>query len=109
MRKARIYYARMDEFWRREEKLCRLEEIEHIGNVDWQEVKPDNKFSWLNEDSEDEFYDYIAIGSREAKAAFIEDGQEVIFKLFSLGLSTNRDAWSRNLNALILKEKVASF
>ena len=106
MRKAKIYYARMDEFWRREEKLRYLEELEHIGNVNWQQIKPNHKFSWLNEGAEDEFDDYVAIGSRTAKAASVDDGQEVVFKLFSLGVSTNRDAWVRNFNLFTLEASV---
>ena len=53
MRKTRIYYAQMDEFWRKEEKFRYLEKLEYVGNVDWQEVKSDRKYTWLTEDSED--------------------------------------------------------
>ena len=53
MRKTRIYYAQMDEFWRKEEKFRYLEKLEYVGNVDWQEVKSDRKYTWLTEGSED--------------------------------------------------------
>jgi predicted helicase len=41
MKKAKIYYARMDEFWTKEEKLKYLEKLEHTGNVEWEKITPD--------------------------------------------------------------------
>jgi len=105
MKKAKIYYARMDEFWRKERKLAELEEIGQISNVNWQDITPDKKYTWLNESSGSNFECHIAIGSREAKAS-LEDSQEVIFKLFSLGVSTNRDTWVYNFDSETLKKNV---
>ena len=68
MRKAKIYYARMDEFWRREQKLSCLENFESLQDVDWQEIQPDKKYVWLTEGFEDDFDSFIALGSKEAKA-----------------------------------------
>lgn len=95
MRKAQIYYARMDEFWRKEEKLDYLEKLEHIGNVEWQEIKPDKNNIWLTEGLEDEFETFIALGSKETKLAK-GDLSNCIFKLFSNGVKTNRDTWVYN-------------
>jgi predicted helicase len=103
MRKAKIYYARMDEFWRKEEKLRHLEKLGYIDNVDWQEIKPDKNNTWLSKNSEVGFGYYLPIGNRDAKAAS-EANQEVIFKLFSLGVSTNRDTWVRNFNVDALEK-----
>ncbi len=60
MKKAKIYYARMDEFWRKEEKLDYLEQLQHIGNVEWQDIKPDKKQNLLTGKLEDNFGDFIA-------------------------------------------------
>ena len=43
---ARIHYARVDEFWRKEQKYAYLEEKQHVGNVEWQELQPDAKGNW---------------------------------------------------------------
>ena len=48
-RKARIFYARVDEFWRKEEKYAYLDEKQHRGNIEWQEIQPDAKH--LNEET----------------------------------------------------------
>ena len=105
MRKAKIYYARMDEFWRKEQKLDCLEKFESVQDVDWQEIEPDAKYTWLTEDLESDFETFISIGNRNAKASF-DENQEVIFKLFSLGVSTNRDIWVRNFDADILEASI---
>ncbi|PZV20097.1 MAG: hypothetical protein DCF12_22670 [Snowella sp.] len=38
MKKAKIYYARMGEFWRKEEKYNQLEKLRQISNVDLNSV-----------------------------------------------------------------------
>src|SRR5947207_6893135 len=34
----RIFYARVDEFWRKEDKYDYLDENQHCGNIAWQEI-----------------------------------------------------------------------
>jgi predicted helicase len=92
MRKAKIYYARMDEFWRKEQKLDCLEKFESVQDVDWQEIEPDKKYVWLTEGLEDDFDSFISLGSKEAKALKGE-ATDCIFKIFSNGVKTNRDNW----------------
>jgi predicted helicase len=105
MKKAQIYYARMDEFCRKEQKLSCLEKFESLQDVDWKEVKPDSKYTWLTEGSELDFEQFISIGNRSAKSSS-EENQEVIFKLFSLGVSTNRDIWVRNFDVDVLANNI---
>ncbi|MEA5498552.1 type ISP restriction/modification enzyme [Limnoraphis robusta Tam1] len=97
MKKAKIYYARMDEFWRKEEKLDYLEKLQHIGNVEWQEIKPDKKQNWLTGELEDDFEAFIPLGTKETKSAK-GDVSDCIFKLFSNGVKTNRDVWAYNFS-----------
>ncbi len=97
MRKSQIYYARMDEFWRKEEKLDYLGKLEHIGNVEWEEIKPDKNHTWLTEGLEDDFETFIALGSKETKSTKGEVS-DCIFKLFSNGVKTNRDVWAYNFS-----------
>jgi predicted helicase len=99
MRKAKIYYARMDEFWRKEEKLRHLEELEHIGNVVWQEITPDQKHTWLTEGLESEFDKFIVLHDDESES-------EEIFSLSSNGVKTNRDVWAYNFNKKDLSENI---
>lgn len=97
MKKAKIYYARIDDTWTKEEKLRHLAKLEHIGNVEWQEIKPDQNHTWLTEGLEDDFETFILLGSKDAKSAQ-GDVSDCIFKLFSNGVKTNRDVWAYNFS-----------
>jgi len=105
MKKAKIYYACMGEFWRKEKKLIELEKLGKISNVNWQEITPNKKYTWLNEGSESDFECHIAIGSKETKAS-VQDIENVIFKLFSLGVASNRDEWVFSFSKNDLQAKV---
>src|SRR5664279_899642 len=45
----RIFYARLPEFWRKEQKHNFLYERPSRDSVQWQELSPDSKQSWLRE------------------------------------------------------------
>jgi predicted helicase len=93
-RRGDIYYARIDEFWRKEQKYDFLDETENHGGVDWREIKPDSNNTWLTEELQDDFGAFLPLGTKEVKA---RDG-EAIFKIFSNGVKTNRDAWAYNFS-----------
>jgi predicted helicase len=97
VKKAKIYYARIDDTWTKEEKLRQLEKLEHIGNVEWQEIKPDQNHTWLTVGLEDDFETFISLGNKETKSAK-GNVSDCIFKLFSNGVKTNRDVWAYNFS-----------
>ena len=94
---AKIFYARVDEFWRREEKYAFLDEKQHRGNIEWQEITPDAIHNWLTEGLRDEF-DHLV--------PFIATDQQSVFRLSSNGIKTNRDAWAYNFNSRELEENL---
>ena len=94
---AEIFYARVDEFWRKEDKYRYLNSKEHYGNIEWQRITPDKRYTWLTEGIHPEFEDFIPIGTKEAKATKGEV-VDVIFHKFSTGIITARDAWAYNFN-----------
>ncbi|MFB8796326.1 MAG: type ISP restriction/modification enzyme [Microcoleus sp.] len=102
---AQIYYARVDELWRKEEKYEYLEKYQHRGGVEWQLIQPDLKYNWLTEGLQDDFEKLIPIGGKEAKASNKID-ERVIFKLYSNGVKTNRDTWVYNFNEDAIAENV---
>ena len=102
---AKIFYARVDEFWRKEEKYRYLDSKEHYRNVEWKPITPDKRHTWLTEGLHAEFETFISMGSQEAKALKGE-AEGVIFKTYSLGVSTNRDAWAYNFNQNALAENM---
>ena len=100
-----IFYARVDEFWRREEKYRFLDEKEQHSEIDWQRITPDRRQTWLTEGHHAEFETFLPVGSREVKVAKGE-AEGAMFKTYSLGVSTNRDAWARNFNRKALTENM---
>ncbi|MXY95511.1 MAG: DEAD/DEAH box helicase [Caldilineaceae bacterium SB0670_bin_27] len=102
---AEIYYARVEENWRKEQKYGYLDEKEQYGDVEWTRITPDKRHTWLTEGLHAEFETFIPLGSREAKA---EKGEavDVLFHRFSGGVKSNRDAWVYNFNRDVLSENV---
>ena len=87
-----LLYHRVPEDWRKEEKLSWLAERQNVATVEWRTLQPDANHTWLLPSHTDEFRAMLPIGSRETKA---NKGinEEAIFKIFSIGVNTNRDAW----------------
>ncbi len=94
---SKIFYARVDEFWRKEEKYHYLDTKEHHQNIDWERITPDNRHTWLTEGLHPEFDTFIPIGTKEAKAVK-GAAVGVIFKNYSRGINTSRDTWVYNFN-----------
>ena len=105
MKKAKIYYARMGEFWRKEEKYDQLEKFGQVSNVDWQEIEPNKNYVWLTNGLEDEFSGFISIGNKEFRSQKGEV-KDCIFKIFSNGLHSSRDSWVYNFNKKQLSTNV---
>ena len=104
--RSRIFYARVDEFWRKEEKYRYLDEKEQYGNVEWQPIKPDKRHTWLTEGHHTEFETFIPLGSKEAKSAQGE-AVDVVFTNYSGGVKTNRDFWAYGFNRKSLTENMS--
>ena len=82
----------------RKQKYRYLDKKEQYGNVDWKKIVPDKRQTWLTEGIHVEFETFIPLGSREAKVARGE-AEDVIFKVYSRGVSTGRDAWAYNFDS----------
>ena len=103
----RIYYASRPEFETAEEKLAwlgssRLEETEAA------EIRPDKRHNWITQ-AETDFDELIPIASNETKLAKTPSQEKAIFRLFSLGVVTNRDDWVYDVSASSLETKLRHF
>ena len=101
----KIFYTRVDEFWRKEEKYHYLNSKEHYANIEWQAITPDQRYTWLTEGLHVEFETFIPIGTKEAKMTKAEV-KDVIFNIYSNGVKTNRDTWVYNRNRNTLAENM---
>ena len=105
---AEIFYARVDELWRKEDKYRYLNSKEHYGNIEWQRITPDKRYTWLTEGLHAEFETFIPMSTKEAKATK-DEGGKAIFSLYSLGVATNRDALAYSFDLKLLQERVSTF
>ncbi|MDE0016991.1 MAG: N-6 DNA methylase [Candidatus Poribacteria bacterium] len=94
---SRLLYCRTDELWNKQQKFDFLNEIQHIGNIAWQTLQPNAQYTWLTEGLHAEFDTFIPMGTKQTKA---DKGAaaNVIFKTYSSGVKTGRDAWVYNFN-----------
>ena len=102
---AEIFYARVDELWRKEDKYRYLDTKEYYRNIEWKAIKPDQRYTWLTEGLHAEFETFIPMGTKKAKATKGE-AVDVIFQIYSNGVKTNRDAWVYNFNQNALTENM---
>jgi len=92
---ANIRYRDIGGNLKRDQKLNALREAVSInGFDDWQEITPNTHHDWINQRS-DAFTTFYPLGTSEAKAGEADDA---IFQLYSLGVSTNRDAYIYNFS-----------
>ena len=65
---AQIFYARVDEFWRKEQKYNYLDSKQHYQDIEWQQITPDRRYTWLTEGLHPEFDTFTPMGTKQAKA-----------------------------------------
>ncbi|MBI5772458.1 MAG: N-6 DNA methylase [Verrucomicrobia bacterium] len=105
-RGATIRYHAVGADWRKEEKYAFLEKSGSVAGVKWKKLTPDKKGNWITNDTDEEFDTLLPIGSREAKAG---TSVPTIFRTYSLGVSTNRDAVAYDFDAKRLAKRVEQF
>ena len=102
----RIFYHRTDDLWNKQQKFNFLNEREHIDGIAWQTIQPDARHTWLTKGLHTEFDTLIPMGSKKTRVA---EGETigVIFKTYSGGVKTNRDAWVYNFDRDTLAENIS--
>ena len=91
----RILYRDIGDYLKCEEKLAILRKAGSIAGIeDWRTITPDRHHDWIGQRS-DAFQRLYPMGSKGAKAGTADDA---IFKLFSNGYKTGRDAYLYNFS-----------
>jgi len=104
----KLYYYRVPDDWRKTEKLQFLLEKGSIRGIEWEELQPDERHTWLTEGMHHEFATFLPMGTKGAKTArSVEMG--TIFKTYSLGVSTNRDSIVYDFNRKTLIGRLEQF
>ena len=84
----KIYFATVDDYLSRDEKLGQLKELHTILNAPLVEIHPDAHGDWLNQ-RRDDFAHFITVDGKNTNGL-------AIFANYSVGIKTNRDAWAFN-------------
>jgi predicted helicase len=100
----RMFYARRPELETAEEKLAFLSNGK-LQNLDVEEIRPDKNHNWINLTCND-FDTLIPVASKQAKGAKKPSQEKAIFKLFTLGIVTNRDEWVYGNDPAHIEQKV---
>ena len=104
-----IFYNNETELQSKAQTFNFLNRHQNVGNVSWQPIDPDAKNKWITEGHHEDFFDLIPIGSKDVKEnveTTAGTAEGVIFKNYSLGVSTNRDYWVYNFNQDSLRDNV---
>jgi len=99
-----IFYYAVDWKATRQEKFGLIENAVTYSKLDSQSIQPDEKHTWLTEGLHLEFDEFLPLGTKKTKQAKEVEG--VVFKTYSLGVATNRDAWVYNFSQKALTENI---
>ena len=105
-RPGNISYHAIDDIQTGPEKLAELADLE-LADIAFEIIEPDSNGNWFNKASTD-FVEFPPLVVRRSKSAGARDF-EAVFRLHSLGTSTNRDEWVYDCDVGTLRDKVLFF
>ena len=109
-KKANIKYYNVGDYLSGDKKLMALQsngKPKKITEFDFEDIIPDKNGQWLNQ-TDNDFYEHIALIDKNVKNQKVGKAieQKAIFKLFTLGVSTNRDDWAYDFDKKQLEKKI---
>lgn len=105
-RGCKIFYARRPEFDTADDKLAFLGSSK-LSTLSFERIEPDKKGNWINL-AENHWDELIPVADKKTKSAKTSAQQKAIFRLFSLGVKTNRDDWVTDYSRELLDAKVSA-
>ncbi|WP_375657824.1 DEAD/DEAH box helicase [Bartonella sp. CL436QHHD] len=101
--RGKIYFRDIGDYLTRQEKLTMIESLGSIDGITrskqgWQIITPDKHGDWIKQ-RDDSFKKFLAIGVKKGH-------DKKLFKIYSCGLKTNRDAWAYNSSYKILENNM---
>ncbi len=105
--KCGIHYTRREDAELATDKLSFLHKAK-IDSLEFEEITPDDKGNWLNQ-SNSGFDKLIPLADRKTKFAKNAEDEQAIFRLYSLGVASNRDAWVYDIETHGVSDKIKYF
>ena len=91
----RIWFHDIGDYLDQDQKLNIIRDLHSINGISqingWERITPDSQNDWLNQ-ADPTFDKFLLLGSKRGD-------ERGIFKNYSAGLKTNRDAWAYNFSA----------
>ena len=69
-----------------------------LQDFQFENITPDAKHNWLNQ-SNSHFERLMPLANRQTKLAKAREDERAVFRLYSLGVVTNRDQWVYDFDA----------
>lgn len=96
-----IHFHDIGDYLSREEKLEKIANYASVAGIkQWQKIAPDEHGDWLKQRN-DSFNQFIVLGDKRGDSPKLFDN-------FSLGVVTNRDAWTYNASKKKLEASMSS-
>ncbi|MGQ7792708.1 type ISP restriction/modification enzyme [Faunimonas sp. B44] len=103
----RIFYARRPELDTAADKLAFLGSSK-LSGMSFERIEPDKKGNWVNL-TDNDWDRLIPVADKKTKSAKGRGQEKAIFRLYSLGIVTNRDDWAYDFDKRSLEAKVLLF
>ena len=103
----KVFYNAVDDYAKAFDKVAYVKN-KAIDALEFAEITPDAKANWLDQ-SDSDFEELIPLANRETKMAKSVSDEQAVFGLYSLGIATNRDEWTFDLDEDLVADKVSLF
>ena len=105
--KAKIFYFTLTDEMRKREKLDWFSE-NRLKDIPFETIHPDKNNNWLNL-TDNDFETLLPLANKKTKLSKNINEEQTVFKMYSLGVVTNRDEWVYDFNKNNLENKVKFF
>ena len=105
--KGRVRYYALPDEQSGPDKLAALKTLD-VDRIPFAEIVPDEKDNWLGQ-SASRFGQLLPMANKETKLAKSPREEQALFRLYSVGIATNRDEWVYDFSPAILSEKMRFF
>ena len=103
----KIFYNSVSDYAKAFQKVAYVQG-KTLDSLTFEEITPDARSNWFGR-SDAGFEKLLPLASREAKSAKTAAGEQAVFSLFSMGISTNRDEWVYDFDVGNLRNKALFF
>ena len=103
----KVYYNDVRPYLKAPDKVDYIKD-KALANFAFSEITPDTNGQWLNQ-SDGAFQQLMPLANRETKLAKTVADEQAVFRLYSMGVVTNRDEWVYDFDPDYLGRKVRAF